>query len=277
MVRNTDERWQVYLAELESGDHHRSLSHTPKKHERNRVFVESALAAGYTEGVARDHKRKIDHYLEKRMGVGRVLEAYQQGLYASFPEKKPPEKKRRQGLLAGAAAVQEVLPGTPEFGNSAHIGIAKAVGQVGAQAVVYLQKRPFCKNDKEAMLAAGFTEAQAKNPKRLLDSIGKLAGPEILSMLEYYGVDAPAIAETLAHFLKRREMVLVSRNVNGLELYEERERLDGASVNMALTHIQKFMGMGLPGQGEGNLGETLSPEERNRLDQQLAAAGFLGK
>jgi hypothetical protein len=279
-----EERREKYLTELRSGNHHENLSDNHGKHEMNRVFISAALEAGFSESSAKNHRQKID----EPIGFEKVKSAYEEGYLVSLREKRSPEKIRVK------EAEPEVLPGMKlEIGNPAHIGIAKIAGKIGNKGIKFLElsaeaaSKGLKPSDYQLMIQAGFTPAQARNPKRLRELLGSVGGEHIMEALAMMGVDSVMIAERLAHLMNRKKMVpVLVKNDEGKDevmmdqfgnvVLQETEFYDQSCVDMALKHFQNFMGKTAGGAStNGEMKERLSDEERERLDRQMAKRGLI--
>lgn len=257
-----------YLEELESGRHHRGLSPKPRKHEQNRVFVYAAVAAGYSESTAKNHKQKIDAVL----GLEEVEKSYQIGLLTSLREEKSTKAPIKK-------AVPVVLPGVEriEFGNEAHRQMMDLAGKVDSRAVEFLrlQGSPDHKSDQERMLAAGFSESQAKNPGRLWKALGKIDPDSVMDALHFLGVTNFELGNILKDFFERREVRWEKDPDTGEMVMIETERRCGASVKLAFDNLFRLMQLQEGSAKPPSNTVRLSEEEKERLEEQMRERGIV--
>lgn len=260
---------QKYLEELASGRHHAGMPEKPRKHERNKVFVSAAIAAGFSETSAKNHKTKIDNVI----GFERLTKAYELGKFTVLGREFSPKKKRKkeeEGALPQIFQYEKI-----EFGNKKQIAIANAVGVVGRRGVRFLEIRGEYSSDYAAMIAAGFSEVQARNPGRLRALLGRLDPAVMMDAVGYFGIDSVKIAEVLAHFLDRKEVVkIVDPETGEVRMEENPDRIDGASANMALGHLKDFMRMFRDDGGlkEDRVGVEVSESVQSRVAGLLRGA-----
>lgn len=257
-----------FIIELQSGKHALGMSRKPGKRERNRVFVNAAIAAGYTELTAGRWRRDIAPVVGGELACERAfLEGISEekgGKSKANPPSPPYQGGKNQVSLA------EIVPEGEQFdmSNPAHRGMAKLAGVFGTKAIKYFEIRTQYTSEYQAMLAAGFSEQQARHPERFMKAIGKLGGADVVAALEFYGVDNANIAELLAEILQTRRVVdkLVPTKDGGFEVTQTSVP-DPACVSMALTHIEKLMflaGPPVPGNTEENA-ETDKAEMKRLL------------
>jgi hypothetical protein len=232
---------QRYLEELESGKHHEGLSENAGKQEKNRVFMNSARAAGFSESVAKNHLAKID----RKIGLGAVERAFFIG--KNRPSEKENRPKKQLKNISGEIQT-EILGGEkPEFGNENHLAVVRCVGVASAPAIRFVKNVSSGEfpDQKSAALAAGFSEGIAKNPKRIWEMVEKIDADSLTSALRFLGIEPTTkFAEIIADLASRREVVEETRlDENGERIWVRREQHQAASAAMAANLFGNFRKM----------------------------------
>lgn len=266
----------AFLGELRSGRLQAALPPKPGKRKRNRVYIDAAIAAGYSETTALRWRRDIAPRCGGELECERAYLEGMSSIKGNSGSKKPK-------AAAEQVSLQSLVPEGERFdaGNPAHVGIAKIAGAAGPKAATFLRIRHEYKSDYQAMKAAGYSEQQARHPERLRKSLGKLAGPEIMAALEFYGVDSARVAEVLAQIFNTttlREVPTGECNSLGDPILRSVEVPDPNSVHMALSHIEKLMAFMGPPPAQlppGANPESIEAQERTELHGLLRQNGLI--
>lgn len=239
MMGDTIEKQKKFLKLLEEANFDGK-----SKREIQNIINETMIIAGYSEKTVKNARKRI----WTNIGMERInLALFKAKTGNSKPQQK--QKKNKTKIDCQSFIPKEEIC----FGNEKIIDLLKIPPRTSA----YLSHLPYSSSKKDAMIRAGFSESMAKNPQVIEKTLAGLGAKTIINSLQYFGVDSIKIGEILSHFLNRTEFVdMIDTDGKAIK----KEQYNGASVNMALTHIQKFMQM-LP-QEKGNDTDAEPMEEQ---------------